>query len=178
MAAPIRVCDFVTRIKAGVKTATIRAYQHAIARHWHSDPPGYSAAAFYVGGNYVDGATLLVTQLLDKDRSAADSVPLSVVAKHVMPSGVTALLAKPDIPTWLEGAESDFDELQKLVPAPNEAYTQFLWPYNTDAIDRYIADQQARLKAEKERRKMAMALPPQQFDLFGSPGSPLARARS
>lgn len=36
-----------------------------------------------------------------------------------------------------------------LVPAPNEAYTQLFWPYDTDRFDRFIEQKQAEEKAKK-----------------------------
>ncbi len=142
--------SFISRVKAGFKTAGVKAYQQAIAKYWHCEPPGYRNAALYIGGNYVDGGALLLAQLLNQPR-LADDVPLSIVAKHVMPSGFAALLAKPDIPTWLVGAETELALFDKLVPAPNEAYTQLFWPYNTDSLDNFIAQ---KLAEEKERKAL------------------------
>lgn len=79
-------------------------------------------------------------------------MPLAVIAKHVMPSGFSALLAKPDIPTWLVGSPEQLQLFNRLVPAPNEAYTQLFWPYNTDSIDTYIVQK----KAEEKARKVAL----------------------
>jgi hypothetical protein len=76
------------------------------------------------------------------------------VAKHVMPSGFSAMMAKPDIPTWLVGSPAELAIFSELVPAPNEAYTQLFWPYNTAVFDRYIEQKLAEEKAAK-----AAALP-------------------
>ena len=75
------------------------------------------------GEIYVDGSALLLAQLLDQPSPIADDVPLSIVAKHVMPSGLTALLAKPDIPTWLVGTKEELAEFEKQVPAPTASTT-------------------------------------------------------
>ena len=61
---------------------------------------GYREAGYYILSDYVAGGAHLLAHLLGKPRSA-DEVPLSVIAKHVMPGGFTALLAEPEIPTWL-----------------------------------------------------------------------------
>jgi len=53
------------------------------------------------------------------------------IAQAVMPSGFSAYVAKPDIPTWLVGTPTELELFYKLVPAPNEAYTQLFWPYDT-----------------------------------------------
>jgi hypothetical protein len=52
------------------------------------------------------------------------------------------------------------------VPAPNEAYTQLFWPYNTDAIDNYIAKKKEEEKARKAALKAAQIQAKQQTSLF------------
>jgi hypothetical protein len=140
--------SFISRIKAGFKTANIKAYQDAIEMYWPREPRGYRDAGLYTGANYIDGGALLLAQMLNRP-TAADEVPLSIIAKHVMPNGFTALMAKPDIPTWLVGSADELATFYKLVPAPNEAYSQLFWPYNTDIIDSYVA--QKKLAEKKER---------------------------
>lgn len=146
--------SFISRIKAGCKTASIKVYQQAIVKHWSCEPPGYRNAGLYAGSDYVDGGTMLLAQLLNQP-DVANEVPLSMIAKHVMPNGFTAMLAKPDIPTWLVGSDAELDLFNQLVPAPNEAYTQLFWPYNTDSIDSFIAKKQAEEKARKAAVKAA-----------------------
>jgi hypothetical protein len=145
---------FISRVKVGFKTAGVKAYQQAIVNHWKCEPEGYREAAAYIGGDYIDGAAVFLAQLLNQPR-VADEVPLSVVAKHVMPSGFSSFLAKPDIPTWLVGSEQELALFDTLVPAPNEAYTQLFWPYNTETFDNFIAQKIAEEKARKEMLKMA-----------------------
>jgi hypothetical protein len=140
--------SFLCRIKVGFKTLTVNAYQKAIQRYWEREPPGYRSAGYYIKGNYVAGGAHLLADLLDKPDSVHD-VPLSIIAKHVMPGGFTALKAKPDIPTWLIGSETELEQFLALVPAPNEAYTQLFWPYNTTAIDDFI---HAKITDEKDRK--------------------------
>jgi len=48
-----------------------------------------------------------------------------LLAKRLMPSGFTALMQKPGIPTYLVGNERDLNTFHALVPAMNEVYTQF-----------------------------------------------------
>jgi hypothetical protein len=129
--------SFMSRIKVGFKTLTITAYQKALQYYWQREPPGYRSAGLYIKGDYITGGAHLLAQLLDKS-NLVNEVPLSIIAKHVMPGGFTALKAKPEIPTWLVGTEKELKRFHDLVPAPNEAYTQLFWPYNTKAFDEFI----------------------------------------
>jgi hypothetical protein len=156
---------FISRMKVGCKTASIKAYQQAIVKHWHCEPPGYRDAGFYKGGGYVDGGTLLLAQLLNEP-GVADYVPIGLVAKHVMPNGFTSLLSKPEIPTWLVGTPDELLMFKRLVPAPNEAYTQLFWPYNTDGFDAYLAQKKAEEKVRKANQSAAHAELKEQEDLF------------
>ena len=146
---------FISRVKAGFKTASVKAYQKAVVQHWCKEPAGYRDAHFYAGSGYVDGSSALLAQLL-QDPQAMHEVPLSVIAKHVMPSGFSALMAKPDIPTWLVGSPEEIELFHQLVPAPNEAYTQLFWPYNTDALDQFIAEKLAEQKAKNKAAQAAL----------------------
>lgn len=156
---------FISRVKAGCKTASVKAYQQAIAKHWHCEPAGYREAGNYIGGDYVTGGSRLLAHLLNAPEVAKE-VPLSVLAKHVMPAGFSAFMAKPDIPTWLVGSDAELKALETLVPAPNEAYTQLFWPYNTESIDQFIAKKQAEEKARKAAQKAARKLETGTGDLF------------
>ncbi len=143
--------SFICRIKAGYKTASARAYQAAIQRHWHLEPDGYKDAAYYINGHYVPGGAHLLAQMLGKP-DAVNLAPLSSLAKHLMPNGFTALMQKPDIPTYLVGNSDEIELFHELVPAPNEAYTQLFWPYKTSHLDEYVQQ-----KKEEEKRKRALA---------------------
>jgi hypothetical protein len=83
-----------------------------------------------------------------------------------MPNGFTALLSKPEIPTWLVGTPDELVMFNRLVPAPNEAYTQLFWPYNTDRFDAYLAQKKAEEKARKANQSAAHAELKEQEDLF------------
>jgi hypothetical protein len=142
---------FVSRIKAGYKTAAVKSYQKALEQHWRLEPPGYSSAAGYIGGGYVAGAACLVAQMIGEPE-AVDQAPLACIAKHLMPNGFTALVPKPEIPTYLVGSAAELKYFQALVPAPNEAYTTLFWPYRTAELDAYV---QQRRKEEQAQRKAA-----------------------
>jgi hypothetical protein len=146
--------SFICRIKVGYKTAVVRTYQAAIAQHWHLEPPGYRDAACYVNGQYVPGGAHLLAQLLGSP-DAANLAPLSSLAKHLMPNGFTALMQKPDIPTYLVGSSSEIEQFHKLVPAPNEAYTQLFWPYNTSHLDQYVREKKEEEKRKRKQEKQA-----------------------
>jgi hypothetical protein len=148
---------FLARVKAGYKTAVIGAYQVALERHWALEPAGYCDAGCFIGGGYVAGGAALIAQMLGEP-AAVDHAPLSCLAKHLMPNGFTALVQKPDIPTYLVGTDEQLKRLSALVPAPNEAYTTLFWPYRTTALDEYVAQkkaEEARKKAEETARRKA-----------------------
>ncbi len=158
--------SFISRIKAGYKTATIKSYQAAVRMHWHREPAGYRDAGFYINGGHIPGGAHLLAQMLG-DPEAVDLAPLSCLAKHLMPSGFTALAQKPDIPTYLVGSDAELETFAALVPAPNEAYTQLFWPFNAKAIDDFVAQKQAEEKAKKEaERKQKLDAKQDSLDLF------------
>lgn len=152
--------SFICRIKAGYKTAVVRVYQEAIKRHWHLEPPGYRDAACYVDGQYVPGGAHLLAQLLGKP-DAANLAPLSSLAKHLMPNGFSALMQKPDIPTYLVGSSGEIEQFHKLVPAPNEAYTQLFWPYKTSHLDEYVREKKEEELRQRKQEKQARNHPTQ-----------------
>jgi hypothetical protein len=160
--------SFISRIKAGYKTAVVKSYQEAIKRHWTLEPSGYKDAAYYIDGAHVPGGAHLLAQMLG-DPEAVNEAPLSCLAKHLMPNGFTALMQKPDIPTYLVGNEDDLNTFHALVPTPNEAYTQLFWPYNTTAIDRYVQQRKAEERAKQPRKpgRATASPPPSQLSLFG-----------
>jgi len=146
--------SFISRVKLGYKSVAVRTYQKAIEAHWHLEPAGYKEAAAYVGGDYVPGAAVLLSAMFGAS-NVADKVPLSILAKHVMPNGFMAFVGKPDIPTWLVGKQEELTAFTKLVPAPNEAYTQLFWPYNTSSIDKNLRERAAAEKAAVAAKKSA-----------------------
>ncbi|MDX9844863.1 MAG: hypothetical protein RBT42_14040 [Aquabacterium sp.] len=143
---------FISRVKLGFKTASVKAYQRAVANHWKVEPAGYCDAGHYAGSGYVDGAAALLGELLSQP-DQMNKVPLASIAKNVMPSGFSAFVAKPDIPTWLVGSPEELKLFETLVPAPNEAYTQLFWPYNTSLYDQFLQAKQAEEKAKRAAAK-------------------------
>lgn len=143
---------FISRIKAGFKTAQVKAYQSAIQRHWKFEPSGYRDADLYTGGSYIAGGATLLAQILGKS-GAENTAPLSSVVKHVMPTGFSAFMAKPDIPVWLVGDRRALERFERLVPAPLEAYTQLFWPYDTSKFDKSLQDKLQEIKKQKQMLK-------------------------
>jgi hypothetical protein len=143
---------FISRIKAGYKTSAVRAYQEAIKLSWRRQPEGYKYARFYIQGDYIPGGAHLLAQILGSPEMI-DLVPLSNLATHVMPSGFTALMQKPDIPTYLVGSDTEILEFIRLVPTPNEAYTQLFWPYDTEKIDNFIQEKKREEKLKNKQKK-------------------------
>jgi hypothetical protein len=146
--------SFISRVKVGFKSVAVRTYQKAVQGHWHLEPAGYRDAGAYIGGDYVPGAASLLSAMFGQ-ANLADDVPLSIIARHVMPNGFAAFVAKPEIPTWLVGSERELADFTHLVPAPNEAYTQLFWPYNTSKVDASLRERVAAEKAKKAAAKDA-----------------------
>lgn len=144
---------FISRVKLGFKTVSVKAYQRAVVNHWKVEPPGYRDAAHYAGSSYVDGAAVLLGQLLLQP-GLMNTVPLASIAKSVMPSGFSAFVAKPDIPTWLVGSPDELKVFEALVPAPNEAYTQLFWPYNTSSYDQFLQAKLEEVRAKRAAEKL------------------------
>ena len=132
--------SFISRTKAGFKTATIKTYQEVIKKHWPNHPKGYCEAGHYINGKHVQGGAALLEQILGLE-GAANSIPLATLSKHVMPNGYSALFAKPDIPTYLTGSRFAIEMIEDIVPALNETYTQLFWPKDTSSIDSQIEQQ-------------------------------------
>ena len=107
----------------------------------------------YIKADHIPGGAHLLAQLIGKSK-ADDSAPLIKLSQSVMPSGFSAFVSKPEIPTWLVGAPNVLKKFYKLVPAPNGAYTQMFWPYDTSELDNYIQQKkmEERARLEKARR--------------------------
>jgi hypothetical protein len=144
--------SFINRVGVGCKTSGVKVFQAAMKRYWIREPAGYRDAHNYVGGQHIKGGAELLGLMLDKPEELL-STPLMRVAKSVMPSGFSAYVAKPDIPTYLVGSAENIVMFYKLVPTPNEAYSRLYWPYDTSEIDKYIKDERAKEKEAKKKEK-------------------------
>lgn len=143
--------SFISRVKVGYKDSAVKFYQKAIEKHWTIEPPGYREARHYTGGAYQIGASELLDMMLNNPY--ASEVPLMKLAESVMPSGHTAFVQKPDIPTYLVGRDEAMKTFEELVPAPNETYTNLFWPDDFSELDKFIKDKREELKKLKEAQK-------------------------
>lgn len=143
--------SFISRVSASYIDASVKLYQKALEKYWKSEPPGYREAVHYIKGSQVNGVAHLLSMLLASS-IARENVPLMTLAQSVFPSGHTALMAKPDIPTYLVGDRNELQAFYELVPAPNEAYTSLFWPGDTHKLDGFIKQKR---KEEREAKKRA-----------------------
>ena len=144
--------SFICRIKAGYKTSTVKLYQKAIEKYWNIEPPGYKDAKSYINSGYIAGGAHLLAQMMGT-KNAYPVPSLMKLSQTVMPSGFSAFVKKPDIPTWFVGSPYELETFYDLVPAPNETYTKLFWPYETVRIDKYIQEKKKKEAQEKKKSK-------------------------
>jgi hypothetical protein len=126
--------SFISRVKAGYRDALVGSYQRNLAAHWRREGPGYRDAEHYIEGNQVPANGDLLAMLLGRGQHPA----LEQVAQSVMPSGFSAFVGKPDIPTFLVGSPDEVASFHQLVPAPNETYCHLFWPIDTKPVDEML----------------------------------------
>jgi hypothetical protein len=143
--------SFISRIKIGYRLVAIKKYQKLIAGSWHLLPPGYRSASYYMNGKYVSGGAELLMLLLQKEWRSAFEIPMPEMIKSGLLSGNSALMSKPEVPTYLVGEPATLERFNTLVPAVNEAYTQLFWPQNTDRLDAQLRE----LKRSEDEKKKA-----------------------
>ena len=132
----------------------VKLYQEVLKKCWPKEPKGYRYAGEYINDRYVSGATQLMAMLLES--ADLDPASLMLVSKGVMPTGNSAFLAKPDVPTYLVGSDAVLEAFAKLVPTPNETYTSLLWLGDVTVVDEFL--KRKRLE-EKERRTLGARQP-------------------
>jgi hypothetical protein len=144
---------FISRVKTGYKDYLVGLYQSALKRHWLLEPKGYREAEHYISGAQVAGCTDLLAMILGRtERAYYDD--LVRIARSVMPSGFTAYVSKPDIPTYFVGQPELVKQFYDRVPSPNETYCNLFWPLNTEAADKLVRERKA--KDDEERRRRAL----------------------
>lgn len=144
--------SFITRVGMGYKTGGVRLFQAAMQKYWKTEPPGYRSAQHYVHGKHIVGGAHLLALMMD-DPDCLMEVPLTRLSKSVMPSGFSAFVSKPDIPTYLVGSEENLEIFNNLVPAPNEAYTRLYWPYDTLDLDNHLKHEKKKDQEAKKKKK-------------------------
>jgi hypothetical protein len=147
--------SFISRVKAGYRDALVGSYQKALIVYWPAEGPGYRDAAQYILGEQVPANGDLLAMLLGRMPHPA----LLQVAQAVMPSGFSAFLGKPDIPTHLVGTPDEIGKLHELVPAPNETYCHLFWPVNTSHVDAMLKARHQEREAAKEAKKSGSSQP-------------------
>jgi hypothetical protein len=130
---------FISRVKTGYRDALVWHYQHALLPQWQTEGAGYREAACYIEGDQVSGNAQLLAMILGRPEHAR----LEQVAAAVMPSGFSAFVGKPDIPTHLVGSPDAVTAFYEMVPAPNDTYCNLFWPLDD-------ASASAALKAQHE----------------------------
>ncbi len=141
--------SFLSRVKAGYLDALVGSYQRNLLHLWPTEGPGYRNAACYLSGAQIPGNAELLAMVLGRKRHPA----FDQVAHSVMPSGYTAYLPKPDIPTYLVGTPEQVSAFHKLVPAPNETYCHLFWPIDTQHIDTLLRIRHDEREAERRAVK-------------------------
>jgi hypothetical protein len=144
--------SFISRVKVGYRVSLSVFYQHALIKMWPKEPAGYREAEHYIKGGYVGGAAQLLAMLISH-ADAFNEAPLMTLAKKVFPQGNTALMSKPEIPTYLVGTPDQIMHFDSLVPAPNEAYTNLFWPGDTSNIDKMIQENRQKEREARKRRQ-------------------------
>ncbi len=141
--------SFLSRMQLGYKLVWVKVYQEILERCWVKEPAGYRSAGKYINAEYVSGAAQLLAMLLASPEP--DAASLMLLAKTVMPSGNSAFLQKPDVPTYLVGDDPRLDQFADLIPTPNETYTSLFWLGDTSSVDNYLTE---RKRKEAEAKKM------------------------
>jgi hypothetical protein len=130
--------SFLSRTEIGHKLIWVKVYQKILEKCWPQEPAGYRSAGKYINAGYVSGAAQLLAMLLSSPDP--DPASLMLLAKTVMPSGNSAFLQKPDVPTYLVGDSLALARFEELIPAANETYTSLFWLGDTSSVDEYLKD--------------------------------------
>ena len=144
---------FISRVKTGYRDALVWHYQRALFPQWQTEGPGYRDAENYIEGNQVEGNAQLLAMILNRPEHPR----LQQIASAVMPSGFSAFVGKPDIPTYLVGSPAEVQAFHDLVPAPNDTYCNLFWPLDDSAASKAL---KARHE-ENEARRRALKAPAQ-----------------
>ena len=142
---------FISRVKTGYRDALVWHYQRALFPQWRTEGPGYCEAESYIEGDQVAGNAQLLAMLLGRPEHPR----LEQVAAAVMPSGFSAFVGKPDIPTHLVGSPEEVKAFHEMVPAPNDTYCNLFWPLDDGPASRALRERHE----ENEARRRALKVP-------------------
>lgn len=148
--------SFIVKVGKGYGAAFSKLYQEALKKSWPKEGDGYRSAVNYIDGGTTFGSTMLLNLML-RDSLDVDT-PTSTLATHLFPRGHTALLSKPQIPTYIVGSPAALAIFNQLIPAPNEAYTA-LFIASTRRCSTPTSRTRA-LRNAPRRRHSRMSLPP------------------
>ena len=95
---------------------------------------------------------LLSQSFADEEQAIAGL--LEQIASAVMPSGYSAFVGKPEIPTYLVGSAAEVEAFHALVPAPNDTYCNLFWPLDDTDASKAL---KARHEENEARRRAAKA---------------------
>ena len=146
---------FISRVKTGYRDALVWHYQRALIPQWRREGPGYCEAASYIEGNQVGGNARLLAMILSREEHPR----LEQVAAAVMPSGFSAFVGKPDIPTHLVGSAEALKAFHDLVPAPNNTYCHLFWPLDDSKASEALRQRQKEIDEQKRKARGAVAQP-------------------
>lgn len=146
---------FISRVKTGYRDALVWHYQRALIPQWRSEGPGYCEAASYIEGAQVAGNAQLIAMMLGRPEHPR----LEQVAAAVMPSGFSAFVGKPDIPTHLVGSPEAVKAFHDLVPAPNDTYCHLFWPLDDSKASAALQHRQKEIDEQKRKAKIASPQP-------------------
>jgi hypothetical protein len=142
--------SFISRVKTGFRDALVWHYQKALFPQWRTEGPGYRDAEHYIEGGQVQGNAQLLAMILARQEHPR----LEQIASAVMPSGYSAFVGKPEIPTYLVGSSAEVEAFHALVPAPNDTYCNLFWPLDDTAASKAL---KARHEENEARRRAAKA---------------------
>lgn len=145
--------SFIAKVGGGYGAGFSRLYQEALKISWPKEPPGYRSAGNYIDGSSARGSAMLLNLMLRG--SPTGDTPTLPLATHLFPRGHTALVSKPQIPTYLVGTPEVLARFNELIPAPNEAYTQLMIASDSEKLDLFINAARARERDEKKAAKAA-----------------------
>lgn len=140
--------SFIVKVGGGYGAGFSRIYQEALKKSWPKEPDGYRSAGKYIDGAMAKGSAMLLNLMLHGEPTG--DTPTLPLATHLFPRGHTAMVSKPQIPTYLVGTPEQVDRFNELIPAPNEAYTSLLIANDTEALDTYIMNARAQERAAKK----------------------------
>ena len=80
---------------------------------------------------------------------------LEQVAASVMPSGFSAFVGKPDIPTHLVGSPEAVGAFHEMVPAPNDTCCNLFWPLDDTAANQALKERRDFLDSVRRAQKAA-----------------------